>query len=109
MATEGGILVKAEQIKAKYAELEMCYGADAPVAMLRFCGLATNTLDDQLQALVPYLKEQIVSREIAAFRANQDGGGNAMIEAYERCAAEVRTAIGTAVWIEIMAPQDDEG
>jgi len=98
--------VNAEAIKAKYVELEERYGADAPVAMLRFCGLATNTLDDQLQALVPYLREMIVSREVAAFRAKHTGDNAAMIEAYERCADEVRTAIGTAVCIEAWAPTE---
>ena len=98
--------MNAEQIKAKYEQLEERYGADAPVAMLRFCGLATNTLDDQLQALVPYLKEMIVSREVAAFRAKRDNDNAAMIDAYERCADEVRTAIGTAVSVEAWAPTE---
>jgi len=100
--------MNAEQIKAKYAELENRYSADAPVAMLAWCGLAVNSLDDRVQALVPYLKEAIVSRELAVFRAKRDHDDAAITDAYIDCADQVRAAIGTAVCIEIMAPNAGE-
>ena len=101
--------MRAEEIRDRYAELEQRYGSAAPVALLAWCGLAVNTQDAQVQALVPYLKETIVKRELAIFRAKRDGDEGAITDAYIECAAHFVGALGTAVAIEIMAPQDDEG
>lgn len=95
-------MAKSTELIERYERYEARHGADAPVAMLRWCLRANQSMDEQAQALANVIKDLLWKRALAEFNAEDS---QEAILARQECADETRRIVHLAFVVETMAPR----